>query len=164
MGVKDINLSQEAYDKLIKELHFLSTTRRKEIALRFKDAFENDGFPDGDIMDEELFVENRIRTINDILGRAHILNGEEVVGDRVGIGSQVVLSDLENGEEMNFTLVGSVESDPFAQKLSEESPVGQAIKGKRAGQVVRVKAPNGEMRYKIVVVGNRAERVLPKVS
>ena len=164
MSARRINLSEEGYDKLLDELRFLTTKRRKEVALRFKEAFENEGFPDGDTVDEELFVESRIKMINKTLDRARIIKEEEVVGDRIRTGSHTILKDLETEEEMDFTIVSSVESDPSAHRLSEESPVGEAIKGKHAGQVVRVKAPNGEIKYKILIVGKETESMLPKVS
>jgi len=164
MRARKINLSQETYDMLLEELRFLTTKRRKEIALRFKEALEQEGFPGGDIIDEELFVESRIKTINKTLTRAQIIQYKETNGDRIGIGSHLILKDLETEEKMGFTLVSSVESDLTAHRLSEESPVGKAIKDKRAGQVVRAKAPHGEIKYKILVVGKEPESVLPKVS
>lgn len=157
MRARKIHLSQEAHDMLLEELRFLTTKRRKEIALRFKEALEQEGFPGGDIMDEELFVESRIKTINDILKRARIIRYKETNGDRIGIGSYLVLKDLETEEKMDFTLVSSVESDLTAHRLSEESPVGKAIRDKCTGQVVRVKAPHGEIKYKILTVGKEHE-------
>lgn len=164
MRKRKINLTRESYEKLQKEYKFLTTTKRKEIALRFKEAFELEGFPDGSTVDEDLFIENRIRQINDILNRAGIIEQKEVKGDRIRIGSCVILKDLETQEEMEFVLVSSAESDLLKSKLSEESPVGKAIRGKRAGQVVRAKAPQGYIRYKVLGVGPKPRLSMPTVE
>ncbi len=164
MGTKKIMLTQEAYDKLLEELQFLATKRRKEIALRFREAFEADGFPDGDTMDEEVFVENRISQINNILNLAIVIEHGNIEGDKIEIGSQVALKDLESQEVIEFILASSAEANLSNQRLSDESPVGKAIKGKRAGQVVKVKAPYGQIKYEIISVGNRVKSILPKVS
>lgn len=152
---KKLVLTRESYEKLLDELQFLTTKKRKEIALRFKEAFEFEGFPDGDILDEEIFVENRIKQINNVLARVRVIEQEEIEGDRIRIGSHVVLKDLESQEEMEFKLVSSVEADLSNHKLSDESPVGKAIKGKRAGQVVKARVPQGHLQYQIVAVGKR---------
>jgi len=164
VGKRKINLTRESYEKLQKEYKFLTTTKRKEIALRFKEAFELEGFPDGSMVDEDLFIENRIRQINDILNRAKIIEQEEIKGDKIRIGSCVALKDLETQEEMEFVLVSSAEADLFKRRLSEESPVGKAIKGKRVGQVVRAKAPQGDIRYKVLGVGRKSRPSLPTVK
>lgn len=152
---KRLLLTQESYKKLLDELHCLTTKKRKEIALRFKEAFEEEGFPDGELIDEEIFVENRIKQINKILARARVTEQEDSEGDRVRIGSHVVLKDLESQEEMEFKLVSSVEADVANHKLSDESPVGKAIRGKRAGQVAKARAPQGFIDYQIVAVGKK---------
>lgn len=161
---KRITLTKEAYKKLMEELQFLATTKRKEIALRFKEAFETDGFPDGDMLDEETFVENRIRQLNDILNRAKIIEQKEVQGDRIKVGSRFVLKDLETEEEMEFVLTSSVEANLSQNRLSEDSPVGKALRGKRIGQVVRVKAPGGRIKYQVVRLGRQAQLCSPGLN
>jgi len=164
MRKRKINLTRESYEKLQEEHRFLTTTKRREIALRFKEAFELEGFPDGSMVDEDLFIENRIRKIDNILNRARLIEQEEVSGDRIRIGSFVALKDLETEEEMEFILVSSAESDLFKNRLSEESPVGKAIKGKRVGQIVRAKAPQGYIRYKVLGVGPKTRLSMPAVG
>ena len=136
-------LSRDAYERLLGELSFLATTKRKELALRFKAAFEDEGFADGDIMSEEMRVEKRIRQINNALGQATMLEEPVTDEERIRIGSCFILRDLATREEIGCKLVSSIESDISRYMLSDESPVGKAIMGKCAGEIVRARVPQG---------------------
>ena len=70
--------------------------------------------------------------------------------DFVGVGSRVSVKDMDNGDEMDFTIVGSTEADPFAGKISNESPVGKALIGGQAGETVEVETPAGMIKYQII--------------
>lgn len=154
---REIILTSEGYNKLIDELHYLETKKRREVAERIKQAI---GFGDisenseyDDAKNEQAFVEGRIIQINDVLCTAKVLDGDgEPVRGHVGLGSIVLLEDMEDGEQEEYQLVGSIEADPANHRISNESPVGQAIMDKRAGDVVKVRVPQGVLEYKIIKV------------
>ncbi|MCL4499754.1 MAG: transcription elongation factor GreA [Chloroflexi bacterium] len=154
---KETVLTPEGYNKLIEELRFLETKKRREVAERIKQAI---GFGDlsenseyDDAKNEQAFVEGRIIQINDVLCNAKVIDSEgQLVRGRVGLGSIVLLEDVEDGGQEEYQVVGSVEADPTNHRISNESPVGQAIMEKRAGDVVNVKVPQGVLDYKIVKV------------
>jgi len=87
-----------------------------------------------------------------MLRNARIIDGESAATGEVGMGSTVVLRDLEHGDEFEYTIVGSVETDPVDKKISNESPVGKAILGKRKGNVVEINVPAGLVKYQIMDV------------
>ncbi|MCL5292201.1 MAG: transcription elongation factor GreA [Actinobacteria bacterium] len=154
---KEIVLTAEGYNKLTEELHFLETKKRREIAERIKQSIEFGDLSENseydDAKNEQAFVEGRIIQINELLCNAKVIdgNGQQVRG-RVGLGSIILLEDRESGEQEEYQLVGSVEADPTNHRISNESPVGQAIIDKRAGDIVRVRVPQGILEYKIVKV------------
>ncbi len=154
MAKKEIVLTRDGYRKLSDELKFLMTKRRKEIAERIKDSrefgelLENPEY--NDAKDEQAFIENRIRQLNELLSLATVIESNKVKTGKVDLGSKVTLKDLETGEELDYLVVGSVEADPTNHRISNESPVGQAIMGKKKGEVVKVEAPHGCIEYKIV--------------
>jgi transcription elongation factor GreA len=150
---KEIVLTIDGLNKLEKELEYLKTVRRREVAQRIKQAIEFGDITDNseyeDAKNEQGFIEGRILTIEKMLRNARVLNESDVQTDQVGLGSQVVLKDLESGEKAQYTIVGSAEADPAAYKISNESPVGQALIGKKAGEEVEINVPAGIMRYRI---------------
>ena len=150
---KEVVLTVDGLTKLEKELEYLKTVRRREVAERIKQAIEFGDITDNseyeDAKNEQGFIEGRILTIEKMLRNARVLNESDVQTDQVGLGSQVVLKDLESGEKAQYTIVGSAEADPAAYKISNESPVGQALIGKKAGEEVEINVPAGIMRYRI---------------
>ena len=98
----------------------------------------------------EAFIEGRIITLEKMLRNAKIINDEEVVTDVVSIGSTVKLKDIEFDEEVEYTIVGSAESDPTVNMISNESPVGKALLGKQIGATVEVSVPAGVIKYEIL--------------
>ena len=153
---KEIILTPEGLDKLEKELEMLKTVKRREVARRIKEAIEF-----GDITEnseyeaaknDQAFIEGRIITLEKMLRNARIIEHKESNSGVVHIGARVTLQDLECGEDFVYTLVGSAEADPMNNKISNESPVGNAIIGKKKGDIVTVEVPIGEIKYKILSV------------
>lgn len=140
--------------KLEAELEFLKTVKRKEVAARVREAvalggaWENPEYEAS--KNEQAFVEGRIRTLENVLRHARIIDGDKIATDRVRVGHRVRLKDLDTGEEVEYMIVGSAESDPSANRISNRSPVARAILGKKVGEVVTVEAPVGKLRFKIL--------------
>jgi transcription elongation factor GreA len=155
---KPVVLSPEGLAKLQEELDYLRNVKRKEVAERLKEArsygdlSENSEYDDA--RNEQAFVEGRITMLENTLRNAVVID-EEAANAHAGevrLGSSVVLRDLEYGDLLEYTLVGTVEADPAKNKISNESPVGKAIIGKKKGSVVEVEAPVGSIKYEIVDV------------
>jgi transcription elongation factor GreA len=148
-----IVLTPGGYSRIEKELERLRTVERQEVADRIREAkqfgefTENPEYEEAKI--EQAFVEGRIQDLRRILLHAQLLNEEDISTETVGIGSIVTVRDLDMDEDWEFTLVGSVESDPDRDRISDESPVGEALFGKKAGDVVEVNIPDGSIRYRI---------------
>jgi transcription elongation factor GreA len=154
MSEKEVLLTQEGLKKLEEELENLKSVKRREVAERIKiaigygDISENSEYEDA--KNEQAFIEGRIITLEKMLRNARIINSDEVDTDTVSIGSTVILEDLEFGERVEYTIVGTAESDPFKNKISNESPVGKAIIGQKKGATVDVQVPAGIIQYKII--------------
>ena len=155
MDEKETILTPEGLRKLEEELGFLKSVKRKEIAERIKqakefgDLMENSEYEDA--KNEQAFTEGRILTVEGMLRNAKVINNHDVRSDVVTVGCTVVISE-ESGEALTYTIVGSAEADPGHDKISNESPVGRALLGKRKGQTVRVDAPAGTIRYTIKAI------------
>jgi len=153
---KDIILTAEGYDKLLEELEHLTNTRRREVAARIKSAIEFGDISENseydDAKNEQAFIEGRISQINDVLAKASLIDKKKVTTKAVSIGSRVKLLDVEENEEFEYRLVGSVEADPENHKISNESPVGQAILGRKAGETIKVEVPSGTIEYRIIEI------------
>ncbi|MBX6350313.1 MAG: transcription elongation factor GreA [Clostridia bacterium] len=149
-------LTAEGLRRLEEELEHLRTVRRREVAERirvardFGDLSENSEYEEA--KNEQAWVEGRIATLERILRNARIVEEDETDPDQVGLNSLVTLRDAEGGEEMTLRIVGSTEADPAQMRISYQSPVGQAVFGRRAGETVEVKLPGGVARYQIVKV------------
>jgi transcription elongation factor GreA len=152
--VKEVILTKEGYEKLRREIEFLSTDRRREVADRirlareFGDIAENSEYDDAKT--EQAMLEHRIATLEERLLNARVIEAGEVSTDAVSIGSKVKLKDIEANETIEYHIVGSAEADPTANKLSNESPVGKAIIGRKKGETVEVAAPRGALKFKIL--------------
>ncbi|OPA73216.1 transcription elongation factor GreA [Paenibacillus selenitireducens] len=154
MSDKAVILTQDGLKRLEEELENLKSVKRREVAERIKiaigygDISENSEYEDA--KNEQAFIEGRIITLEKMLRNARIINNDDIDVDTVSIGSIVVVEDLEFGDTMEYTIVGTAESDPLQNKISNESPVGRAILGKKKGTVVDVNVPAGIIQYKIV--------------
>lgn len=150
-------LTQEGYDKLQKELDYLRSEKRQEVAERLREAL--DGSPLGVDADVEVesaknaqaFVEGRIQYLKDILAQAKIVDTLEET-DVVQIGTKVTIK-TSDGEKETYTVVGRPESDPTDGKISNESPLGSSLLGHSKGDEVDVLAPGGVFKVKILDIG-----------
>ncbi len=157
MSRKEVILTQEGLKQLQEEVDHLSTVKRDEVAERirsareFGDISENSEYDDA--KNEQAMLEHRISLLQEKLRRARVIKDSEIETDKVSVGTTVTLRDQERGEIRIYTVVGSAEADPAKAKLSNESPVGQAILGKRVGDTVTVPVPAGSLRYEILAIG-----------
>jgi len=155
MNEKEVILTVAGLKNLEEELEQLKTVRRREVAARIKQAIEFGDISENseyeDAKNEQAFIEGRIMTLERMLRNAKIIDDDEHKGtDEVVLGSTVLLKDLEYGDELEYTIVGSVEADPEKHKISNESPVGRAILGQQKGSVVEVNVPAGTLKYQIL--------------
>src|SRR5690554_4708879 len=134
---KEVVLTAEGLARLEKELQHLKTVRRREVAARIKQALEYGDISENseydDAKNEQAFVEGRIRSLEKTLRNAKLVDESDSVTDVVVIGSKVKVKDVDNDEEMEFTMVGSAEADPEEFRISNESPLGQALLGQKVG-------------------------------
>ena len=145
---KDVILTPEGLDKLKEELQELTTTRRREVADRIKEAREFGDITENseydDAKNEQAMLETRILTIEENLRSAVTIAPEDVHTDVVDVGSAVTVK-FDDGKPQTFTIVGSAEADP-PRKLSNVSPVGKALVGRKKGDEVTINLPNGSTR------------------
>ncbi|MBO2519229.1 MULTISPECIES: transcription elongation factor GreA [Limnochorda] len=155
---QEILLTKEGLARLESELEMLKTQKRREVAERIKaarelgDISENSEYDDA--KNEQAFIEGRIAALEKTLRRARVVSMDEADAGVVVLGSRVRVRDLELGEEMEYRVVGSAEADPTENRISNESPVGKALMGQRAGTVVTVKVPDGTIQLEILEVLN----------
>jgi transcription elongation factor GreA len=154
--VKEVILTSEGFEKLKQEIEYLSTTKRREVADRirvareFGDIAENAEYDDA--KNEQALLEHRIAQLEERLRNARVLSKKEISSDVVSIGSRVKLRDMDAKETIEYHIVGSAEANPSENKLSNESPVGKAIMGRKKGEVVEVTAPRGALKFKILEI------------
>jgi transcription elongation factor GreA len=152
--VKEVILTREGYEKLKQEIEYLSTDKRAEVAERiriareFGDIAENAEYDDA--KNEQAMLEHRIALLEERMRDARVIEKSEITADVVSIGSHVRLKDVDANETVEYHIVGSAEANPAENKLSNESPVGKAIIGKKKGETVEVAAPRGTLKFKIL--------------
>jgi len=152
--VKEVILTSEGYEKLKHEIEYLSNEKRREIADRirvareFGDISENAEYDDA--KNEQAMLEHKIATLEDRLRHARVIEAGEITTDAVSIGSLVRLRDVDAKQTVEYHIVGSAEANPEENKLSNESPVGRAIIGRKKGETVEVAAPRGSLKFKIL--------------
>lgn len=153
MADKKVMLTEDGYKKLVDKVNYLKSVRRIEIAERLKaaialgDLSENSEYDDA--KNEQAFLEGEIQELEAKIRNSDIIKAG--AGDVVQMGSQVSVLDLEFAEDgpETFMIVGSTEADPDEGKISNESPLGQALLGQKVGTVVDVHAPAGVIKYEI---------------
>ncbi len=151
---KEIILTTDGMQKLKDEHEYLKTIKRKEVsekikqALSFGDLSENAEYDEA--KNEQAEVESRINQIEEMMKYARVLNDNEIVNDEVGLGSKVRLWDVEFEEEVEYSIVGTAEADPDNNKLSLESPVGNALLHHKTGDTVEAVTPGGVVEFKIL--------------
>ena len=154
--MKEVILTPEGYKKLKDEIDHLSNDKRREVADRiriarqFGDIAENSEYDDA--KNEQALLEHRIALLEERMSNARVISKKEVSKDVVSIGSHVRLKDMDANETIEYHIVGSAEANPAEHKLSNESPVGKAIMGKKKGEVVEVSAPRGSLKFKILEI------------
>ena len=157
MSRKEVILTPEGLKLLQDEVNLLSTTKREEVAERIKQAREFGDISENseydDAKNEQAMLEHRISQLQEKLRRARVIKESEIETDKVSVGATVTLRDVNGGEIRIYTLVGSAEADPSRARLSNESPVGQAILGKKVGETVTVPVPVGSLSYGILAIG-----------
>ncbi len=147
MDNKQIMLTDEGLQKLEDELEYLKTVKRKEVSAKIKEAL---GFGDlsenaeyDEAKNEQAQVEVRIVQLEKMLKNAKVIDQDDIDLEKVSIGTKVKVLDTEFDEKFEYSIVGSTEADPDKNKISDESPVGKAILGKKVGELVEVSTPAG---------------------
>ena len=157
MDKKNI-LTYEGLKKLEDELENLKVVRRKEVSQKIKEAREQGDLSENAeydaAKDEQRDIEARIEELEKILKNAEVVVEEEADLDKVSIGCSVKILDCEFEEELECKIVGSTEANSLKGKISNESPLGAALIGKKVGDTVKIEAPVGEIEYKIISVDN----------
>ncbi len=152
--MKEVVLTPEGYEKLKQEIEHLSGQKRREVAERiriareFGDIAENAEYDDA--KNEQMMLEHRLATLEERLRSARVIEASEITADVVSIGSTVRLRDVDANKTFEYQIVGSAEANPAESKLSNESPVGKAIMGRKKGETVEVAAPRGALKFKIL--------------
>lgn len=156
MEEKEVLLTQEGYDNLEHELDVLRTERRAEIAERIKvalgfgDLSENSEYDEAKNAQAE--NETKIVELENKLRHAKIIDESEIDTKTVQVGNKVKLLDLEFNDELEYTIVGSTEVDLSQNKISNESPIGSALLGKKKNQEVEITVPAGIVKYKVLSI------------
>jgi transcription elongation factor GreA len=158
MTEKEVILSLEGLKKFEQELEHLKSVKRREVAERIKtarefgDISENSEYEEA--KNEQAFVEGRILTLEKLLRNAKLM--DEVEGDPnvSRVGSTVKVEDLEMKETLEYTIVGTNEANPLENRISNESPVGKSLLGKKVGATVEIQVPAGNIRYKVLSITN----------
>ena len=146
-------MTLEGKEKLEQELEELKTVKRKEIVERIKiarsfgDLSENSEYESA--KDEQAFVEGRITTLENMIRFAQIIDNNNVAKDEVSIGRTVKFVELPDGDEEEYTIVGSAEADPFSGKISNDSPIAKALIGRKLNDTVVINTPGGDMEVRI---------------
>lgn len=148
-------MTLEGKQNLEKELEELITVKRKEIVERIKiarsfgDLSENSEYESA--KDEQAFVEGRITTIENMIRFSQIIDNNNDK-DKVSLGHTVTFIELPDGDEEEYTIVGSAEADPFSGKISNDSPIAKALLGKSINEEVTIATPGGDMQVKIIKI------------
>lgn len=147
---RDVLLTPEGLDKLKDEIEHLSTVKRREVAERIKEAREFGDISENseydDAKNEQAMLEARIASLEEKLRSASVINPSELDSNVVRVGSQVSVKDEGSGKTLKYTIVGSTEANPSENRLSNESPVGKGLLGRKKGDAVKVTLPNGKIR------------------
>ena len=153
---KKFIMTYEGVKKLEEELEYLKTVKRKEItekikvALGYGDLSENSEYDEAKY--DQAFTEGRIIQLENMLKNAVVVDESEIPKDKISVGSIVKVMDYEFDEEVEYTIVGSAEADPMNFKISNESPVGSALIGKKVGDIVEVTVPSGISKFEVLEI------------
>jgi len=157
MMSKEVLMTPDGLKKIEEELDHLKSVRRREIAekikaaLAFGDISENAEYDEA--KNEQAELEKRIMKLEGIVGNVKLIDESEIKKDEVSVGSTVTVKDIEFDEVMEYSIVGPTEADPYENKISNESPVGKALIGKRVGETIEVQVPDGFAKFQIMKIG-----------
>ena len=156
MADKKNILTYEGLKRYEDELQNLKVVKRKEVAQKIKEAREQGDLSENAeydaAKDEQRDIELRIEELETLLKTAEVVVEDEIDLDKINIGCKVKVYDVDEDEEMEFKIVGSTEANSLQNKISNESPVGQALMGKKAGDVVDVETQAGVIQYKVLEI------------
>ena len=151
-------LTKKGYDERVARLEELKVVRRKEVAQKLKEAREQGYLSENAeydaAKDEQRDIETQIAELEEILKNAEVVQDNNTDKDAIKMESVVKLHDVEYDEDIEYVIVGSSEADSLNNKISNESPLGAAMLGKKVGDTVKVEAPAGVIEYKIISVQN----------
>ncbi len=154
MNTKEVLITEEGFEKVKIELEYLKVEKRQEVAGRIKIAREFGDISENSEYDEakkeQAETEARIAKLENIVKYAKLIMKDSIAKDIVSIGSKVIVLALDEEEEETYEIVGSTEADPYENKISNVSPVGSELIGKKVGDVVEVIVPAGALKYKVV--------------
>jgi transcription elongation factor GreA len=147
-----VYLTAEGRDELAKELAFLVNVRRPELAAKLKEAVSQGDLKENadyhDAKEQQAFVEGRIKYLENLLHSAEIISGGRKDGV-VGIGSRVTIVEVGESDEETYNIVGAAEANPSEGKISNQSPIGSALLGRKAGEKFKVTTPAGTIEFKV---------------
>ncbi|MCL2547595.1 MAG: transcription elongation factor GreA [Symbiobacteriaceae bacterium] len=156
MSENEVLLTAEGLRNYERELDELKRVRRQEIAERIKQAIEYGDISENSEYDsaknEQAFIEQRITELERMLRKATIIREDDIPSDEIALGMQVRVMLLDKNQEFSYTIVGSMEANPLKKRISNESPLGKALLGKRAGDVVDVAIPAGISKYQVLEI------------
>jgi len=156
---KQVFVSQEGYEKMLAEFEYLKTVKREEVkraiqkAREYGDLSENSEYDEA--KNEQVEVETRIAELEESLKHIVIIDDKDIKTDVVGYGSKVKVLNVGTDEEKEYIIVGSTECDPFAGKISDESPIGKALIGLRLGEQALVETPKGNITLQVIGISKQ---------
>ncbi len=157
MADKEVILTYDGLKKLEEELEQLRGPKRMAVKEKIKAALAHGDISENSEYDEakneQAYIEGKIAQIEAMLKNARVIDEDDVSTEKVSIGSKVRLRDLDTNEESEFTIVGSTEANPLESKISNESPIGSALIGRKKGETVEVMVPDGILKFKILKIG-----------
>ena len=151
-------MSQERYDEIKQELHYLETVREKEVselikeARSFGDLSENSEYDEAKTEQGKLY--SKIAELKALIEKAEIIEQTEMDRGTVALSSRIKLLDVDENEELEYQIVGSQEANPMSGRISDESPIGRGLLGHKVGETVTIDAPAGQMKFTILAVEN----------
>jgi transcription elongation factor GreA len=153
---KEVLLTAEGLEKVKEELEMLRTQKRSEVAGRLKEAIAQGDLSENSEYDaakeEQAFIEARIVQLENMIRNAKIISSDSLDKESVQVGAKVTIQEVPDGDVESYTIVGSAETDPDLGKISNESPIGSELIGKRVGDMVNVPVPNGTIQFKVVSI------------
>ncbi len=156
MKEKEVLMSFDGLKKMEEELEFLKTVRRREVAGRIKQAIEFGDISENseyeDAKNEQAFIEGSIMALEKKLRNARIIDASDYNGDTIAVGSTVKIKNLDKDIIMEYTIVGSVETNPAQKKISNESPVGKGLLGHKVGDVFEITIPAGILKVEVLEI------------